>query len=612
MLPTAIERGLRRVRLLSACEVEGAPKFDASSKRWIVTMSLKIERSGEFVGTRTRWCVLVDGTYPYGAVAFYPATEAGLTVTFPHQERNHVDRERRGWRGGKLCLDSPFRGERRPTSARDPVGDAEARLRWHVERALDWLDAAARNQLLAVGDPFEVPFRPYTALTEWAQQRVVHDVTPARFSAWAGRQGTVGVARLGALSGIGNAIGVSSFEERNGTTIQAWAGRPLGAATEVLSGVWWLWPKPIVVQPWQCPGTWGELRRAGRAIGVDVDAVLERLAPSLRGREGRTILLLGYPIPARVGGPPTELHWDAALLPRLPAAAGKPPRGFRPNSRGWWQRDRHDAFGDAVSLEYLRTENWSAERLQARGQLSAPLREARVAILGVGALGSSLAEQLVRAGLASIALFDSDLVAAGNVCRHAATLADVGRSKVRTVAHRLLQISPAVQVTEADSLSGDQGAIVDALEPYDVIVDCTASDDALSLLAGGWWPIPRVFVSFSMGFAAKRLFSFGATGHEFPQRRFGLEVAPWLQDEAATWAGNEELLEGAGCWSPLFPARHDDVVMAAATCVKELETLTAHRPRDPRFRVFEKQESAEGFLGFSVRREPPPAEAPAS
>jgi hypothetical protein len=153
---------------------------------------------------------------------------------------------------------------------------------------------------------------------------------------------------------------------------------------------------------------------------------------------------------------------------------------------------------------------------------------------------------------------------------------------------------------------------VDALEPYDVIVDCTASDDALSLLAGGWWSIPRVFVSFSMGFAAKRLFSFGATGHEFPQRRFALEVAPWLQDEAATWGGDEELLEGAGCWSPLFPARHDDVVMAAATCVKELEMLTAHRPREPRFRVFEKQESTEGFLGFSVRREPPPTEAAAS
>ena len=612
-IPTTIERGLRRVRSLSACEVEGAPRFDASAKRWVVTMWLRIAHAGPFVGTRTKWCVLLEEAYPLGRVAFHPATQGGLTVTFPHQDRNALDREGRGWRGGKLCLDSPFRGERRPTSARDPVGDAEARLRWHVERALDWLDSAAAGRLLAPGDPFELPSRPYTVLKEWAQQRVVHDERAREMSAWDGREGTVGVAQLGRVSGIGNAIGVAGFAERNGTTIRSWAGRPLAAAAEGLSGVWWLWPHPIVVQPWHCPGTWGELRRAGKAIGIDADAVLRRLAPSLRGSQTHTFLLLGYPIPRRVAAPPSEVHWDALLLPRLPAGAGKPPSGFRQNPRGWWHRDRHEAFGDKMPLEYLRTENWSSERLQSRGRLSETLRDARIAILGVGALGSSLAEQLVRAGLANIALFDGDFVEAGNVCRHAATLVDVGNSKVRAVAQRLLQISPAVWVTEIErDLSGGQRAVVDALEPYDVVVDCTASDDALSVLAGGWWSIPRVFASFSVGFGAKRLFSFGVTGHEFPQGRFAVEVAPWLQDEAATWAGGEELLEGAGCWSPLFPARQDDVVMATAICVKEIETLTSQRPREPRFRVFEKQESTEGFNGFSVRRELPSMEAVAS
>lgn len=604
VMPATIERGLRCVRSLPACEVEGEPRFDAAAKRWIVEMSLRIEHTGPFVGTRTKWCVLLDVTYPFGRVAFHPASDGGITVTFPHQERNAVDRECRGWRGGKLCLDSPFRGERRPTSARDPVGDAEARLRWHVERALDWLDSAAAGRLLATGDPFEVPSRPYSALREWAQRRVVHDETAACFSAWAGREKTIGVVRLGAISEIGNAIGVAGFDERNGTTVRTWAGRQLVPAEEGLTGMWWLWPDAIVVPPWQCPGTWGELRRAGKSLGVDVDAVLQQLAPSLRGTKTNTLLLLGYPIPTRVGAPPSEVHWDAVILPRLPTASGKPPSGFRPNSRGWWQRDRHGAFGDKMTLDYLHTENWSGERLQARGRLSLPLRDARIAILGVGALGSCLAEQLVRAGLANIALLDGDSVAAGNVCRHAATLAEVGKTKVRAVAHRLFQISPAVQVIEIDrNLGSDEHAIVETLEPYDLVVDCTASDDALALLAGGWWAIPRVFASFSMGFGARRLFSFGVTGHAFPQQRFAADVAPWLQDEAATWADGEELLEGAGCWSPLFPARHDDVEMAAAVCVKEVEALVSQRPRKPRFRVFEKHESADGFHGFSVHRD---------
>jgi len=612
-MPSAIERGLRCVRSLPACEVEGEPKFDASAKRWIVEMWLRIEHAGPFVGSRTKWCVLLEATYPFGRVAFHPASDRGLTVTFPHQDRNAPDSECRGWRGGKLCLDSPFRGERRATTARDPVGDVEARLRWHVERALDWLDSAAAGRLLATGDPFEVPSRPYSALKEWAQQRVVHDETAVGFSAWAGREKTIGAARLGAISGIGNAIGVAGFDERNGTTVRTWAGRHLVPAEEGLSGVWWLWPDAIVVPPWQCPGTWGELRRSGKSLGVDVDAVLQQLAPSLRGSKTNTLLLLGYPIPTRVGAPPSEVHWDAVLLPRLSAASGKPPSGFRPNSRGWWQRDRHGAFGDKMTLEHLHTENWSGERLQARGRLSLPLRDARVAILGVGALGSCLAEQLVRAGLANIALLDGDSVAAGNVCRHTATLVDVGKTKVRAVAHRLLQISPAVQVIEVDrNLGGDQRAIVEALEPYDLVVDCTASDDALALLAGGWWSLPRLFASFSMGFGARRLFSFGVAGHAFPQRRFAADVAPWLQDEAATWADGEELLEGAGCWSPLFPARHDDVVMAAAVCVKEIEALASLRPREPRFRVFEKQESADGFHGFSALRKPASPDAVAS
>lgn len=613
-IPRAIERGLRSVRSLPSCEVENVPRFDATAKQWVVSMWLRIEHAGPFVGTRTKWCVLLDEAYPYGRIAFYPAAEGGLSSTFPHQDRNTANRGRRGWRSGKLCLDSPFRGERRPTNARDPIGDVDARLRWHVERALAWLEAAAAGRLLDPGDPFELPSRPHTGLKEWAKLRLVHDESAREFRSWSGRQGFVGTVDLGAVPGIEGVIGAGSFVDQTGTTVRSWMGRPLVALDETVSGVWWLWPQPIVVPPWQAPGSWGELRRAGRAMGLDVDSVLERLAPSLRGIKTRTILLLGYPIPTHAGSEPTEVHWDGVLLPQIPPAAGKPPRGFRPNARGWWQRDRRESFGDKVPLEYLRTENWSGDRLHARGRLPASLLDAHVVILGVGALGSNLAEQLVRAGLKKIALVDDDLVAAGNVCRHVATLDDVGDRKVRAVARRLLQISPLVQVSEFDAgISADRDAMVNMLDAYDVIVDCTASDEALSLLARGWWSIPRVFASFSLGFGANRLFSFGVTGHEFSQGQFAKEVAPWLRDETSTWAGSEELLEGAGCWSPLFPARHDDVVLAASICVKELEALTAQRSREPRFRVFEKRESAEGFTGFSLGTHlPPPLEVPQS
>ncbi|WP_437999683.1 ThiF family adenylyltransferase [Sorangium sp. So ce185] len=555
--------------------------------------------------------MLIDEIYPSGSIAFYPAAEGGLTSTFPHQERNAADRQRRGWRDGKLCLDAPFGGERRPTVVRDPIGDADARLRWHVERALHWLQRAADGQLLATGDPFELPALRHTTARAWLRQRVVHDDTSACFHAWRGREGTFGIARMGAFTDIGNAIGVARFERQQGAAVREWSGRELGKSD--VRGFWWLWPKPIVLPPWQAPSTWGELRRIAKAMGLDVDAMLRWLFPSLRGSKTSHVLLLGYPVPLRVGASPCEVHWDALLLPHLAEAAGKPPSGFRPNARGWWHRDRYGAFADNVPLEYLFTENWSSERLQARGRLPKAVRDLRVALVGVGALGSSLAEQLVRAGLNDIALVDDDLVEAGNVCRHVATLVDVGKSKVQVVAQQLRQISPAVRVAETNKdLRGSAQTIVDQLEPYDVIIDCTASDEVVALLSTAWWSIPRVFASFSMGYGGKRLFSFGVSGHAFPQQDFTARLRPWLEHEAATWAGGEEVLEGAGCWSPLFPARHDDVVMAAATCVKEVETLVAQKPHTPRFRVFSQSDSAEGFQGFLLQTILPTVEVMAS
>ena len=123
-----------------------------------------------------------------------------------------------------------------------------------------------------------------------------------------------------------------------------------------------------------------------------------------------------------------------------------------------------------------------------------------------------------------------------------------------------------------------------------MIVDCSASDDATLLLSEAWWPVPKTFCSFSLGYGGQRLFSLGVSGHQFPGALFREALAPWLVDEAVAWSASHEHLEGAGCWSPLFPARYDDVVMAAAVCIKELEHLIAEGCREPRFRCLSNSE----------------------
>ncbi|MNR75530.1 Molybdopterin-synthase adenylyltransferase [compost metagenome] len=606
LAPQALAVGLRSLRAQPSCAITGEVIFQPESQQWAIPVTLEISAAGEFVEKKTHWYFLVDATYPYGGIGVYPAIKDGLIATFPHQSRNSAYSKQVPWRSGKLCLDSPFRGERRTTVIVDPVGDADERLRWHAQRALMWLEAASTNRLLALGDPFELPERPSDPKSFLYGKRVIHDEPADGLRVWSRHIGSWGHAKLGVIPAINDVYAVASFTGTGGTSIREWSGRTLDIAAENLpSAIWWLWPEPIVLQPWYSPGTWGELRCVGKAQGIGVDQVLEVLARRLRGQNKPSVLLLGYPVPKYVGDEPTEVHWDAIHLPLIPAAKGRPAPGYRTNDRGWWLRDRQGVLNNNAELRPLKTENWHSDRLQARGRLPQAMRTARMAVIGVGALGSAVAELLVRAGVTRLTLIDPEILIAGNICRHQATLNDVGKGKAKVVARKLYEISPHVAVNVIDvGLPVDQNAMTRLIDEIDVVIECTGSNAVLQLLAGGWWSLPKVFASFSLGHAARRLFSFGVVGNDFPCEEFEERMAVWLTDETEKWVEGGEVLEGAGCWSPLFPARHDDVILASAVCVKEVEALVNNLPLNPQLRVFEQAYSSSGFNGFTLTNAP--------
>ena len=77
----------------------------------------------------------------------------------------------------------------------------------------------------------------------------------------------------------------------------------------------------------------------------------------------------------------------------------------------------------------------------------ARLRSARVAVVGVGGVGSWAAEALARCGVAELTLVDLDHVAESNVNRQVQALGTtLGQSKVRALAERIADIHPACQV----------------------------------------------------------------------------------------------------------------------------------------------------------------------
>ena len=76
------------------------------------------------------------------------------------------------------------------------------------------------------------------------------------------------------------------------------------------------------------------------------------------------------------------------------------------------------------------------------------LKNAHVAVFGVGGVGSYIAEGLARSGVGHIDLIDSDDVDITNLNRQIEALTDtVGRPKAAVMKERILQINPECDVT---------------------------------------------------------------------------------------------------------------------------------------------------------------------
>ena len=71
------------------------------------------------------------------------------------------------------------------------------------------------------------------------------------------------------------------------------------------------------------------------------------------------------------------------------------------------------------------------------------LKKAKIAIFGIGGVGSFVAEGLVRAGVGKFILIDHDEITVSNLNRQIhATQATIGKSKVEVMKQRMLEINP--------------------------------------------------------------------------------------------------------------------------------------------------------------------------
>lgn len=142
-------------------------------------------------------------------------------------------------------------------------------------------------------------------------------------------------------------------------------------------------------------------------------------------------------------------------------------------------------------------------RLLVGDDALADIAARRVAVFGVGGVGSWCAECLVRSGISHLTIVDPDCVAASNINRQLmATASTIGEVKVDVLRRRLLDINPAADIVAIHDAFSDDNAGRFQLDSYHYIIDAIDSlKDKASLILRAC-QTPAVLFS-SMGAALK-------------------------------------------------------------------------------------------------------------
>ena len=100
------------------------------------------------------------------------------------------------------------------------------------------------------------------------------------------------------------------------------------------------------------------------------------------------------------------------------------------------------------------------------------LSSKRVAVFGVGGVGSYVAEALARAGVGTLTLVDNDIVDVTNIKRQIQALhSSIGRPKAQVMAERIRDINPDCNVTAVECFFMPDTSEQFDFSEYDYVVD---------------------------------------------------------------------------------------------------------------------------------------------
>lgn len=131
------------------------------------------------------------------------------------------------------------------------------------------------------------------------------------------------------------------------------------------------------------------------------------------------------------------------------------------------------------------------------------LKEKKVTIVGLGALGSEVGVSLAKNGIGTIDVFDSDVFEIGNSIRHAANLFYIGERKTDVLKQLIKKVNPNIIVNQYHgNILEDSGNLEKSLETSDICIVLTGEKDVDYMINDIYtkkYSIPFIFSGVSIG-----------------------------------------------------------------------------------------------------------------
>lgn len=579
----------RRLEEVTNLDIVDDLRWDEVTSVWYILVKIHVDNPINIsIAEDTMWYIVLQDKYPEGEVKIYPAINGGIEATFNHQSNNGLLCSNSLWRKGKLCLDDPY--DKIKGIGSEP-NNYEDKLYWNAKRAVDWVSAAARKQLMKKGDFYEIPdFRIRK------EHHIIYNEDIVSMMEWEESQDYYGYVDLWCARN--NKYYVDEYVNTLGMLCKAtrW-GKHISECKEKIRGAWILLKEEPVIKGWQAPNNIKELKQAFKNQAFEFKDILEKLIPQFRDGK-KHILMIGFPVPKKIGEDACIIHWEAFLLPVL-SFGRKYAKGFRNNELGWKMRDFQEIITDEKKLDWLLAENWNSKEILNRGCFNNVMTRSNFLLIGAGTLGASIGEQLVRGGVYNLTIMDDDIYSIGNSARHILSVDSVGKSKADELAKRFNSINPNINVKCISSALTKEN--IEAINKYDIILDCTANNDVLYLLSSYDSKRKKKYISISFGYKAEVLYFAYQRGYKFEMKRYITNFSTKLRENGSTIYDKEFPWEGIGCWNPVFPAMAADVQLVASFSTILIKTILEQDIYDEKYFTYERVYDEDGVIKGFVR-----------